>query len=176
MAKKEVVYTIPYSNQQIQDNIKEIIQSIPDYGDSGVAFKGYYKKKVSENNYHIYPQERFFLSRSTTNTGAIYYLTDSISKRLYITDIQLQWNINTYNSLNQLYIESTDAGHTGSTSAKLQIGLIGNSGVINTHYDVPVLIDYTKTDIYNIMQIGLINQTPTANDKIYLQITGFWEI
>ena len=126
--------------------------------------------------YELKTQDRFNFWRTITGATTSYYFPESTIKRLYITDINAQWNIGTYNALNGLNFNSTDATHASSTALKLQVGFYNTIGSINIHFDVPFLLDYTKSAPDNILKIAVVNGSSAGNDRIWIQIVGFWEI
>lgn len=148
----------------------------PPYEDSGVKYQGYYKVKLNDNSYALKKQDRFFFFRQATGGGNTDYFATTRQRRLYITDINIQFNITTYNSLNSVNLSPVTADHTGTGSTMLNIGLWGNAGAVNVHFEVPFVIDLiTSNDILTDLRILITNNAPTGTDRIYLTISGFYE-
>lgn len=175
MAHREVVYKPTSDFNELYFKVNDKITAIPPYDDSGVSFKGYYKIRKSENQFELKTQERFFVFKKYTGGSGTLYIDDTGKKRLYITDINIQFNIVTYNSLNGLNFQPISVDRLTTGSDIYTILFYGTSGCIGIHFDVPLMIDLINNKDMPSLKILATNNAPGGTDRIYYSICGFWE-
>jgi hypothetical protein len=164
MASKKLVVFKPISKSLENPDVEVRSVSIGEifsFDLSGVSYKGFFRKKISETEYKLIPQEKAFFRGGTSVVGDDFIIISlDANKKFFCTSIIISYYQTTRFS-SQIFFQDANS------KTKLQIYAKKDEEIKQFFFKEP--IEFPASQIY----IGF--EEIVAGERIYFDLFGFYE-